>query len=178
MKNFKSLLFIALFVLGISSVANAQKIAHIDFSRVVASMPEMQTLNKDLEKVEKTWKDELKGMKKKLDDKISKYTAESAAQTKAINDKRAQEVQDDNVRLSQTTQLAQKDMQEKMNEGLAPLVEKARKAIQEIADSKGIVYVIDSSKGVLITFEKGEDLYSAVKAKLGLIDLPDPTAKK
>lgn len=178
MKNLRSLLFIAVFALGMSSVANAQKIAHIDFSKVVASMPEMQALNKNLEKIEKTWKDELQGMEKKLQDKYTKYSAEANTQTKAINDKRALEIQDDQKRLNQSKQMAQNDMQQKMNDGLNPIVEKARKAIQEIADSKGITYVIDTSKGVLIAFEKGEDLYAAVKTKLGLIELPEPKAKK
>lgn len=176
MKNLRSLLFIAVFALGMSGVANAQKIAHIDFSKVVASMPEMQALNKNLEKIEKTWKDELQGMEKKLQDKYTKYSAESDKQTKAINEKRALEIQDDQKRLNQSKQMAQTDMQQKMNDGLTPIVEKARKAIQEIADSKGITYVIDTSKGILIVFEKGEDLYPAVKAKLGLIELP--VAKK
>jgi outer membrane protein len=179
MKNLKSLLFIAVFALGMSGVANAQKIAHIDFSKVVASMPEMQALNKNLEKIEKTWKDELLGMEKKLEAKYKKYSAESATQSKAINDKRTLEVQNDQQRLSKSRQMAQQDMQQKMNDGLAPIVDKARKAIQEVADSKGIVYVIDSSKGILITFEKGVDLYPAVKTKLGLVELPAaPTAKK
>lgn len=176
MKNLRSLLFIAVFALGMSGVANAQKIAHIDFSKVVASMPEMQALNKNLEKIEKTWKDELQGMEKKLQDKYTKYSAESDNQTKAINEKRALEIQDDQKRLNQSKQMAQNDMQQKMNDGLTPIVEKARKAIQEIADAKGITYVIDTSKGVLIAFEKGEDLYAAVKAKLGLVELP--AAKK
>lgn len=174
MKNLRSLLFIAVFALGMSGVANAQKIAHIDFSKVVASMPEMQALNKNLEKIEKTWKDELQGMEKKLQDKYTKYSAESDKQTKAINEKRAIEIQDDQKRLNQSKQMAQNDMQQKMNDGLTPIVEKARKAIQEIADAKGITYVIDSSKGILIAFDKGEDLYPAVKAKLGLVELPAP----
>ncbi|MFY0602994.1 MAG: OmpH family outer membrane protein [Flavobacteriaceae bacterium] len=178
MKNLKSLLFIAVFALGMSGVANAQKIAHIDFSKVVASMPEMQALNLDLEKMEKTWKDEIQGMEKKLDAKYKKYSAEAKGLSKAINEKRGLEIQDDQKRLAQTKQMAQNDMQQKMNEGLTPIVEKARKAIQEIADSKGIIYVIDSSKGVLLTFEKGEDLFALVKTKLKLIELPKPTAVK
>ena len=174
MKNLKNLLLIAVFILGMGSVASAQKIAHIDFSKVVASMPEMQVLNKDLEKIEKTWKDELQGMEKKLQDKYTKYTAESKAQTDAINEKRALEIQEDQKRLSQSNQMAQNDIQQKMNDGLAPIVEKARKAIQEIADAKGITYVIDSSKGILIACDKGEDLFPLVKTKLGLVELPAP----
>ncbi len=35
MKNFKTLLFIAIFTLG-TGVANAQKLGHIDFEKLVA----------------------------------------------------------------------------------------------------------------------------------------------
>ena len=39
MKNFKSLLLIAVFTLGFGGVANAQKSGQIDFEKLVAEMP-------------------------------------------------------------------------------------------------------------------------------------------
>ena len=44
MKQFKKLLLIAVFMLGVGGVANAQKIGHIDPAKLVQNMPE-QTLN-------------------------------------------------------------------------------------------------------------------------------------
>ena len=39
MKNFRTLLLIAVFTLGLGEVANAQKFGHIDFEKLVAEMP-------------------------------------------------------------------------------------------------------------------------------------------
>ena len=167
MRNLKSLLLIAVFTLGLGGVANAQKMGHIDFEKLVAEMPATKQLKADIEKLGKTYQDEIEGMAKKLDAKMKKYTAEQNNQTKEINEIRAKEVQTDNQRYEQLRQTAYQEMQKKQAEGLKPIIEKAQKAIEEIAATKGILYVLDASvgKGLLVT--KGEDLYAAVKAKLG-----------
>ena len=167
MKNFKTLLLIAVFTLGLGGVANAQKTGHIDFEKLVAEMPQTKKLKLDIEKLGKTYQDEIEGMAKKLDAKMKKYTAEQNAQTQDINETRAQEVQQERARYEQLRQTAYQEMQKKQAEGLEPIIEKAQKAIEDVAAAKGILYVLDASvgKGLLVT--KGEDLFGAVKSKLG-----------
>lgn len=167
MRNFKTLLLIAVFSLGLGGVANAQKIGHIDFEKLVAEMPATKKLKSDIEKLGKTYQDEIESMGKKLDAKIQKYTSESPSQAKEINDSRAQEVQQERARYEQLRQTAYEDMQKKQAEGLQPIIEQARKAIDEVAATKGILYVIDASIGKGLLVSKGEDLYDAVKTKLG-----------
>ncbi|WP_296634692.1 OmpH family outer membrane protein [Polaribacter sp.] len=167
MKNFKSLLLIAVFTLGFGGVANAQKSGHIDFEKLVAEMPATKKLKLDIEKLGKTYQDEVEGMAKKLDAKMKKYTQEQNTQTKEINEIRAKEVQQENQRYEQLRQTAYQDMQQKQADGLKPIVEKAQKAIEEVAAAKGILYVFDASMGKGLLVKKGEDLYAAVKAKLG-----------
>ena len=167
MKNLKTLLLIAVFTLGVAGVANAQKLGHIDFEKLVAEMPATKKLKLDIEKLGKTYQDEVEDMAKKLDAKMKKYTQEQNTQTKEINEIRAKEVQQENQRYEQLRQTAYQDMQQKQAEGLKPIVEKAQKAIEEVAAAKGIVYVLDASMGKGLLVKKGEDLYNAVKAKLG-----------
>ena len=167
MRNLKSLLLITVFTLGLGGVANAQKMGHIDFEKLVAEMPATKQLKADIEKLGKTYQDEIEGMAKKLDAKMKKYTAEQNNQTKEINEIRAKEVQTDNQRYEQLRQTAYQEMQKKQAEGLKPIIEKAQKAIEEVAATKGILYVLDASVGKGLLVKKGEDLYAAVKAKLG-----------
>ncbi|MFY9243318.1 MAG: OmpH family outer membrane protein [Polaribacter sp.] len=167
MKNFKTLLLIAVFTLGVGGVANAQKMGHIDFEKLVAEMPQTKQLKLDIEKLGKTYQDEIEGMAKKLDTKMKKYTAEQAAQTEEINKMRAQEVQQENARYEQLRQTAYQEMQKKQASGLQPIIEKAQKAIDEVAASKSILYVLDASVGKGLLVSKGEDLFAAVKTKLG-----------
>jgi outer membrane protein len=121
----------------------------------------------DIEKLGKTYQDEIEGMGKKLEAKVKKYQAEQNVQTKEINESRALEVQQENQRYEQLRQTAYQEMQKKQAEGLNPIIEKAQKAIEDVAAAKGIVYVFDSSVGKGLLVSKGEDLFNAVKAKLG-----------
>ncbi|MFT7442275.1 MAG: outer membrane protein [Maribacter sp.] len=167
MKNLKTLLLIAVFTLGLGGVANAQKTGHIDFEKLVAEMPQTKKLKQDIEKLGKTYQDEIEGMAKKLDSKMKKYTAEQNTQTQEINESRAQEVQQERARYEQLRQTAYQEMQKKQAEGLEPIIEKAQKAVEEVAAAKSIVYVLDASLGKGLLVSKGDDLFGAVKTKLG-----------
>ena len=101
MKNFKTLLLIAVFTLGVNGFSNAQKIGHVDYQRVIDNMPETRALGTTLEKLGKSYQTEIEGLKKKLDAKVQKYTAEQATQTETTNTQRAQEVQQDKARFDQ-----------------------------------------------------------------------------
>jgi len=168
MKNLKSLLLIAVFTLGFANFASAQKIAHIDTEKLIANMPATKALKAEIEKLGKTYQDDIEGMVKKLQAKIKKYTAEQNTQTQAVNEKRAMEVQEDNKKIEQLKQVAYQEIQKKQQEKLGPILKRAQQAIKDVAATKGIIYVFDSAAGKgLLVFEKGEDLYNAVKAKLG-----------
>jgi len=167
MKNLKTLLLITVFTLGLGGVASAQKIGHIDFEKLVAAMPGTKTLKSDIEKMGKTYQDDIAGMEKKLEATQKKYAAESKTQTNETNDSRVKELQQEAAKLEQARRYAYQDMQQKQNDGLLPIIEKAQKAIEEVAAAKNIIYVIDATKGKGLLVKKGEDLYDAVKAKLG-----------
>ncbi|TXD47925.1 OmpH family outer membrane protein [Polaribacter sp. IC073] len=166
MKNLKTLLLIAVFTLGVSGFANAQKIGHIDYQRVIDNMPETRALSTTLEKLGKSYQSEIEGLKKKLEAKVQKYTAEQATQTETTNKQRAQEVQIDKQRFEQAQQAAYQEMQNRQAQDLEPIVMKAETAIKAIAATKGILYVFDA-KSLIV--KEGDDLYDAAKVKLGLL---------
>jgi len=167
MRNLKTLLLIAVFTLGVAGVANAQKVGHIDLQKLVAEMPATIKLKADMDKLAKTYQDEVEAMGKKLDAKIKKYTQEQPTQTEEINKMRAQEVNDEQRRYEQLRQTAYQDMQKKQAEGLEPIIKQAQKAIEDVAAAQGIEYVLDASVGQGLLVKKGTDLFAAVKAKLG-----------
>ena len=59
MRKFKSLLLVAFLTLGMSGIANAQKIGHVVYERVIANMPETRALQAELAKITKTYKDDI-----------------------------------------------------------------------------------------------------------------------
>jgi outer membrane protein len=130
-------------------------------------MPETQTLKLEMEKLGKTYQDEISGMEKTIEATRQKYVAESETQTNETNDKRVQELQQEAAKIEQARKFAYQDMQKRQNDGLQPIIEKAQKAIEAVAASKSILYVLDASVGKGLLVQKGEDLFSAVKTKLG-----------
>ena len=167
MKNFKTLLLIAVFTLGLAGVTNAQKVGHINFEKLISEMPQTKALKSSIEKLGKTYQDDIAAMGAKLDAKIKKYSTEQATQTQTANETRAKEVQQDRAQFEKARQSAYQEIQKKQNDEFVPIIEKAEKAIEDVAASKGINYVLDASMGKGLLVKKGEDLYNAVKAKLG-----------
>ncbi len=169
MKLFKNLLLASVLFLGAMTTVNAQsKVAHINTQELVAAMPETKQMQEELKKVAQAYDTDYKEQGNSLQAKLQKYEAEAATQTDAENQKRGAEVQELQKKLQLYAQTAQQELQKKEFDLYKPIGEKAQSAIKEVATSKSIQYVLDSSPGKgLIVFE-GEDLMPAVKAKLGI----------
>lgn len=165
MKHFKTLLAAVVITLGMSTFTHAQKVAHINFEEIVSKMPETLKLQADLEKLGKTYGEEITNAQKALKAKIDKYTAEEVSQTAAQNEARIKEVQADQGKIQQLQQVAQQELQQKEKAALEPIIKKAQDAIKAMAKTKGFVYVLDS-KALIVS--EGEDLGPAVKTKLGI----------
>lgn len=167
MKQFKKLLLITVFMFGVVGVANAQKMGHINAAKLIANMPESKKVDTELEKIAKTYQADLQASAKIYQDKGKKYAAEEKAQTPETNAKRQAELQQDLYKLQQAEQFAKQELSKKEAELRKPVDEKAYNAIKAVADAKGLIYVFNIASGGLIIFDKGEDIYDAVKAKLG-----------
>ena len=63
---------------------------------------------------------------------------------------------------------ATQDLQTKESELTAPVIERARTAVKEIAKENGYTYVFNSSEGLLLYAEPADDVTELVKTKLGI----------
>ncbi|SFS48332.1 OmpH family outer membrane protein [Lutibacter maritimus] len=165
MKNFKTLLLIAIVTLGLNTVQAQTKVAHINTDLLLSLMPETKVLNADLEKLSKTYENELKAESDKFTAKLKKYEAEVNSQTDEVNQQRGAEVEQDRQNLYQASQVAREEIAKKRDEQLKPILDKAKKAIEDVAKEQGFVYVLDASSLIVAN---GTDLLPAVKAKLGI----------
>ena len=168
MKQFKSLLIAAALFIGVSYTASAQaKVAHINVQELMSTMPDMKAANTQLEKIGKTYDTEYKTMVQEYQTKLEKYEKEAPTVGDAVNQTRQTEVQEMGNRIQQYQQTAQKELQQKQEDILKPILEKARVAIQKVAKAKGYQYVLDSSTGSGVLMAEGPDLLADVKKELG-----------
>jgi outer membrane protein len=165
MKQIKTLLLAAIFILGANQTTNAQaKTAHVDVSEIMAKMPAMLDAQKQLETLSGTYDADYKRMVEEYQAKLKKYEAESATVTDAINGDRSKEVQDMQKRIVDFRDNAQKELQQKESDIVKPLMEKVRESIQKVGKAKGFQYVLDGSTLLLA---EGTNLTADVKKDLG-----------
>jgi outer membrane protein len=165
MKQIKTLLIAAIFILGASQTINAQtKVAHVDVSEIMGKMPAMLDAQKQLTKLSETYDTDYKKMVEEYQAKLKKYEAESATVTEAINQERSKEVQDMQKRIVDFRDNAQKELQAKESEIVKPIMEKVRGSIQKVGKSKGFQYVLDGSTLLLAD---GTNITADVKKDLG-----------
>ena len=166
MKKIKISLIILLFAISFSAYAQS-KIAHINTTELVASMPEMSDAKAELEKLAKTYETDIQTMAAELQSKVKQYDTEAASQTDEENAKRLQEVQGMEQSIRQYQGQAQQELQKKEFDLLKPITEKAQAAINKVAQELGFDYVLDSTQGQGVIVANGVDLMTEVKKELG-----------
>ena len=168
MKSLRNL-FVAFALLTAFNTVQAQNVAHIDSEQLLMAMPETKAMETELKKVQQTYADEYNAQATALQAKLKKYDAEAPTQTDVKNEERRIEVKSLQEKIQKYAQTADQEIQKKRFDLLKPIVEKAQKAVSDVATEKGVKYVYDASPGKgLIVFE-GEDLLPAVKTKLGIL---------
>ncbi|RBL93772.1 OmpH family outer membrane protein [Chitinophaga flava] len=168
MKKYVIIAFVA--VTGLFSVnAMAQsKVAHINAQALVGSMPEAKKAETDLQTFAQGLEAEGKTMVDEYTKKVKEFDEKAASMTENMKEIKGREIQDTQKRIQDYRDQAEQKVQQKQQELLKPIYDKARKAIEDVAKEKGYGYVIDSSAGLLLVSPSADDLLPAVKAKLGI----------
>ncbi|MEJ6547853.1 MAG: outer membrane protein [Arcticibacterium sp.] len=168
MKNLKKIA-IALFVfVAATSFAQAQsKIAHINVQLLLADMPEMKAADKELKKLQETYRADIEDSMTELRNKYTLYSNESASKSQEENEKRALELQGFEKSINEAQQAAQQELQKKQADLFAPISDKAKVAIEKVAAAQGFDYVLDATQGYGVLVSKGKDLMADVKKSLG-----------
>lgn len=175
MKNIKNLMIAVALMLGATTVSMAQsKVAHIDSQKLLSEMPEMKSAQAQLQKLEQSYTNDIQSSIKEYTNKAQAFQNEVNAltedqlksrQTELERKSKELETMQNNIRQAQQT--AAEDLQKKQQNLLAPLYEKARKAVEKVAKAQGFDYVLDSTQPGTVIFANGKDLYNDVKKELG-----------
>jgi outer membrane protein len=166
----KTLLKIALVfaAAAFSFDASAQKFGHIDTNELLMNMPERKTAETTIQGYAKQLEAQLQAMTQEWETKVQDYQAKEMTMSDAIKKTKVKEITDLEGRIKEFQQTAQEDLQKKENELLQPMIDKAKKAIEEIAKEGKYTYIFDTGTGILLHFPEGDDIMPIVKKKLGI----------
>lgn len=171
MNRLKTVLTVAILMMsaGLSS-AQTPKFGHINMQTLIDLMPERDSAYIQLTEYGKSLEETMVGMQNEYQAKLDEYNQKRNTWSQLILESKTQELRDIENRIYSFQQTAQTDMQQMQSRLFAPVLEKARAAVDKVGKSLALVYVFDTTTGVLtyIDSEQSIDLLPQAKAELGI----------
>lgn len=153
---------------GSFTFANAQKIAHINLDSLVSTMPETKVASDAAQTYFKGLEQESIAMQTELESKYKDYLEKEATMSDLLKKNKNEDLQQLQRRIEDFRNQATQDYQRKTAELTAPIMEKAKKAIEAVAKEGGYKYVLDTStqNPTVLYSETSDDILASVKKKL------------
>jgi len=160
---------LAMGILCMALAVNAQKFGHITAELLLQEMPEYDSAQVKLQELNTSYELEIERIQVEINKKIEEFQQTEATMSQLIKEAKASEIQEMQQRLQNFAQTAQQDLQQQQMAFLQPVMDKARKAIEEVAKEHQLLYVFDMSQGnPVYASEESMDMLPLVKTKLGL----------
>ncbi|HLP94519.1 MAG TPA: OmpH family outer membrane protein [Saprospiraceae bacterium] len=166
----KKIASIALLTIGLVTFAQAQRIAYVDVTAVLESMPEYQKAQEQLDKVATAWRQEIAQEQDKVKGMYSKFQAEQVLLSEEMKKTREEEImaKEKEVRELQRQKFGPEGALFKKREELVkPIQDKVYSTIERFAQDKGFEYIFDkgTASGMLYA-DKKNDKTEEIKALL------------
>ena len=166
----KNLLIIAVaFLLPFFAQAQtSQKIGHLNVNELLQVMPEMTTIQAQLQKHGKQLEQQFGNMQTELQTKMEQYYTNEETMSEAVATNLQMEIQQLQQRIQKFQVAAQEDVAKKEQTLLQPLLQKVQNAINAVAEENGYSYIMDTSSGVVVYTSESTNVMSLVKTELGI----------
>jgi outer membrane protein len=100
--------------------------------------------------------------------KQEKYSAEAPKMSELLKKDKEEELGNLATRIQNFQQQAQAALEQQEQELITPIIDKAKKAIEQVAKENGYTYVFDTSIGAVLYWEESDNILALVKKKLNL----------
>ena len=166
----KSILTFALALMSMA-LTYAQRIAYVDVTDILESLPDYQKAQEQLDKIATQWRQEIAVEQDKIKGMYSKYQAEQVLLSDEMKKQREEEImnKEKEVRELQRQKFGPEGALFKKREELVrPIQERVFNAIQKYAEDRGYEFIFDkgSASGMLYAdkrYDKTEDLKTQLK---------------
>jgi outer membrane protein len=166
-------------LLPLGAMAQTLKVGHVNSQEIISLMPEIEVMEKSMKEAGDQWESELLKMREEYFAKIKQFQDTQATLSESIKQARQAELADMEQRISTLNQTAQNDLAKKNQDLAAPILEKVRKAINDVASENGYTYIFDiAAQSIIYTSPSSNDISALVKKKLNLKDKPATPAAK
>lgn len=153
----------------LSLAASAQvKIGYVNFAELVQLMPEADAARASYTALQKDASETYDTMVAEYQTKAQAYQQKSATWTAAIKESKENELQRIAQSIQEYEQSVTAELQQKQNELMAPIYEKAQTTVKELAKEKGLTVLFDASSALYFDEANAVDLTADARKKLGI----------
>ena len=165
--------FIAALVAMLAFGGNAMaqktiKLGHINSNDLMQIMPGRDSAQAALQKEVEELQAEMEAMKKEYENKVNDYMAKRDQLSELIRKSKESDLQAMGARIEEFQANAQKLLEERQEALLKPIIDRAKKAIEEVGKENGYTYIFDAGVGAVLYSQDSDDIMPLVKKKLGL----------
>ncbi len=164
----KKITFLAILSLLTLTLIGQNKFGYIDSQELLLLMPERKTAETEVQNFAKSLESQLGSMTAEYQESVQEYQANEANYTDLVKQDKVAEITGLEQRIQAFQQNAQKSLQEKEQELLAPILSKAKNAIDEVAQEGGFTYIFDKSQGSILYAKESQNILDLVRKKLNL----------
>ncbi len=177
MKKLSSLLLLAALTLS-ASVASAQKYAIINTQELIATMPEIDTVQTKMKAYTDELQSQMESIQVEFNQKYEDYQNKMSGMSEAVKQLKEKELQDLQNRFENFRQTAQLDIQRKQQELMTPVITRAENAIKQVAKAGNYLLVFDDSVGATVYVDEAQvtNILPQVKKQLGIPESAKPKA--
>ncbi len=171
MKKLIAVVVIGLAVSGFSNTAFSQsKIGYINTEDLISSMPEAEKATAQLKDYQDALQQQYAELNSELQEKDSLFIKDSAKLSSAAKELRRTALIELYQKYQGFSQTTQQKLQEKQQELLIPIRNKALETIKGVAKENGYAYVLDQN--TVLVGPPGDDVLPLVKKKLNIKEAP------
>ena len=146
----------------------AQKFGKVNTQVVVQSLPDYAKAQGEMAALSKQKENELKSMQDELTRKSQEYENAKSAMNPTKQKETEEELQGLGAKIQQAYQDAQKELSEKNNALLEPILTKVQNAITAVGKAGGYTSIFEiGTSGVVFFGDNVKDVTEEVKAKIG-----------
>lgn len=169
MKKSVLTLILAVFAFAGVQAQTPTKLGHIDRQALMLMLPERKDAEKKMQDFATTLDNRLKAMGEEYKAMVAKAQADGPTMTQTQQQDAMRQLQDLETRIGDAQEKAKEDLAKQEEELLAPMVKRTNDAIKAVAEANNFTYIFDSSTGMVLYYEKGEDILPLVKKQLGIL---------
>lgn len=150
------------------SQSSVVQIAYINRADILASIPQVATIEKDLSQLEDDYETEFLTMTKEYERKVKSYLERNNDMSEPIKLARQTEITELEARMSMYKKRYKQELQKQRTERYAPINQLIDEAIQQVCLRSKITILFDESQKPIYMSAQCVDITPLVKKELGL----------